>query len=244
MVVQKQYILRRREALKWLDQPGSLSPVASIYLKAGSQSAEIERSLLSVMDRGELFDEISAKADGSPAGSVIFCGMERTLLLRPPFPLQVDSVEKGYSPAPIKSLLEREWCVGLVLVRLGHFAIAVFQGEKLLEYKAGTGLVHARHHKGGSSANRFARHREKQMEYFFSRVEGHARDLLESRLHSLDYIIYGGTRETLRALWKQCPFFRKLELKAVPRLLDVREPKFSALAGAIEQAYTTSVHEF
>ncbi len=91
---------------------------------------------------------------------------------------------RSYEPGPLKSMLEKDWKLALILVRLGQWAIGIFEGEKLLDGQAGTGLVHARHHKGGSSANRFARHREKQMEYFFTRIEGHARELLEPHLRS------------------------------------------------------------
>jgi peptide subunit release factor 1 (eRF1) len=141
-------------------------------------------------------------------------------------------------------MLKRDWRLGLVLVRLGHFAIAVFHGEKLISYKAGTGLVHSRHRQGGSSANRFARHREKQMEAFFSRVEVHTREVLEPHLNALDYLFYGGTQDTLQSLWRQCKFFSRLEDKAVPRLLNIREPKYSALDDALAQAYTGTVYEF
>jgi peptide subunit release factor 1 (eRF1) len=141
-------------------------------------------------------------------------------------------------------MLEKDWKLGLILVRLGQWVIGILEGEKLLEGKAGTGLVHARHKKGGSSANRFARHRLKQVEYFFTRVEGHAREIIEPRFKELDYIVYGGTRDTLLLLWKQCAFFGKLESKVVDRLISVREPRRSSLEEAVNQAFSSTVFEY
>jgi hypothetical protein len=51
--------------------------------------------------------------------------------------------------------------------------------------------VHSRHRQGGSSAHRFERHREKQIESFFTRVCGHAQEHLEPYLKQLDHVIYG-----------------------------------------------------
>ncbi len=244
MTVIRQCTLRRAEAIKWLDLHGDIAPPVSVYLKAGSTRADAEKSLLPVLDRSELFDELSEKAAKSPTGAAIFCGMAKSIVLWPPFPLKESKVEKGYEPGVLKAMLEWDWRIGLVLVRLGHYAIAAYQGETLLEHKAGTGLVHARHRKGGSSANRFARHRGKQIESFFTRVEIHAREILEPHLRELDYVFYGGTRDTMLSLWRQCDFFRKLEAKASPRLLNVREPKYSELQEALEQTYSSVIYEF
>ena len=240
----KQINLTRSQTLRWLDKLGRTPPVLSIYIKPDTGEKEIEKMLGSILDRGELFNELAAKAAKSATGAVLYYGMDRTYLVWPPFPIADNAVIHGYSYEPLKAMLEKDWRLALVLVRLGQFAIGVFQGEVMLESKVGTGLVHARHKKGGSSANRFARHREKQMEYFFTRVEAHAREILEPRLKGIDYILYGGTRDTLLSLQKQCGFFSKLEPKVVDRLLSVREPKRATFEEAVGQAYTSTVFEY
>lgn len=240
----KQINLTRSQALRWLDKLGSTPPVLSIYIKADTCEQEIEKMLGSILDRGELLDGLVDRAAKSATGAAVYYGMDRAYLVWPPFPFADNAVVRGYSCEPLKAMLEKDWHLALVLVRLGHYAIGVFKGEVMLKSKVGTGLVHARHKKGGSSANRFARHREKQIEYFFTRIEAHAREILEPRLKGIDYILYGGTRDTLLSLQKQCGFFSKLEPKVVDRLLSVREPKRATFEEAVGQAYTSTVFEF
>ena len=131
--------------------------------------------------------------------------------------------------------------MGLVLVRMGAYGIGVVQGEKLLSSKVGTGLVHARHRQGGSSSHRFERHREKQMETFFTRVCGHAREQLEPYARQLEYVIYGGTRETLLDFRKQCHFLHQFDNRTLDLLLNIREPKQSGLQEAIQEAWSSRV---
>ena len=58
--------------------------------------------------------------------------------------------------------LGAEPTVAVVLVRLGGYAVGVFEGEQLVASKVGSRFVKGRHKKGGSSANRFRRRREEQ----------------------------------------------------------------------------------
>ena len=96
-----------------------------------------------------------------------------------------------------------------MLVRLGSYAIGVCRGDKLVSSKVGTGLVHGRHRQGGSSAHRFERHRDKQIESFLIRVCGHVREQLEPYVKSMDYIVYGGARTTILMAQKYCPWLEK-----------------------------------
>jgi peptide subunit release factor 1 (eRF1) len=187
------------------------------YITPLTVRSQIEKLLAQVLDRGDMLDALAEKAAKSPTGSLILYQIDRGRVVWPPFPVAETALYRGFEPGPLKSLLEKNWKLGLIMVRLGQWAIGIFEGEKLLDGQAGTGLVHARHHKGGSSANRFARHREKQMEYFFTRIEGHARELLEPRLKEFDYFLYGGAKDTLLRMQKQCRFFESLEGRVVNR---------------------------
>lgn len=204
----------------------------------------MEKILASVLDRGLFLDELVKNSAKSASGAVVFYVSGRAYVIWPPFPLAESAIYSRYEPLPLNIMLKKDWRLGLVLIRLGHYAIGLFEGERLIDGKAGTGLVHARHHKGGSSSQRFARHREKQMEYFFTRVEAHAREIIDPHLKEIDYILYGGTRDTLLQMQKQCHFFKSIEGKVVDRLLSVREPKRSTFGEAVEQAYASTVFEF
>ena len=236
-------MLTRRRMLSLLDEIAAGPLDFTLYIKAGTVKGEIEKDLVKVLDRGVAFDEIVDKMAQSTTGAAVFYTGGRSLVIWPPLPWQESGLTRGYDGERLKKELQKDPLVGLILVRLGHYAIGLFRGEDLIEGKAGTGLVHARHHKGGSSANRFARHREKQMEYFFTRIEQHSRELLEGRLKEIDYIIYGGARDTLLRLWRQCGFYRKLQDKTVDRLLSLREPRRSNLSEAAAEAFSCRVFE-
>jgi peptide subunit release factor 1 (eRF1) len=239
-----QYALTRARALRWLADQRNNNAAFTVYTRPLTGRGEVERTLAQVLDRGEMLDSLAEKAAKSPTGAVILYLGDTGNVIWPPFPVAESSLQRGFAPAPLKSMLEKDWKLGLILIRLGRWAIGIYEGEKLLGGQAGTGLVHARHHKGGSSANRFARHREKQMEYFFTRIEGHARELLEPRLKEFDYFLYGGARDTLLRIQKQCIFFKSLEGRVVDRLLSVREPRRSSLEEAVNQAFTSTVFEY
>ena len=243
MVVTERFNLDRTSALRWLDELSGTEVAFTLYLKPGTARGEIEKMLLQSLDSGESLDALAEKAGGSPTGAAVFYLMGKGFVIWPPFPLDETVVCRGFEPGPLRSMLEKDWRLGLVLVRLGRYSIGVFEGSRLLAGTAGTGLVHARHRKGGSSARRFERHRDKQMEYFFTRIEGHAREVLGPHLGGIDYIIYGGTRDTLLKMWRQCAFFQTLRPKMLNRLIPLREPRRATFEDALGQAYMCAVYQ-
>ena len=183
-------------------------------------------------------------ASSSKTGVVIFWSPERKCLILPAFPIAEKHLTHDLSTDKLRSLLERDCMIALVLVRLGAYAVGVCRGEALLSSKVSTGNIHARHKKGGSSAHRFERHRDKQIEYFFTRVCQHAREHLEPHTRSLDYLVYGGARTTIIELLKQCGFLGKLDLPTLPPLLDIREPRQAVLESAIRRVWSSTVYEW
>ncbi len=215
------------------------SPATSLYIPYDLPASEVEKTLKAPLGTGvaEIMPDIAEAVGRSKTGGAIFWGEENKYLVLPPFPLEEKLFSSGYDVEPLRSLLQQELMIALILLRLDAYAVGVFQGEKLLSSKVGTGLVHSRHRQGGSSAHRFERHREKQMEYFFTRVCGHVREHLEPYLQQLDYVIYGGERHTLLSFRKQCQFSHQLDRRTLGILLNVREPKQAALEAAISQAW-------
>ncbi len=215
----------------------------SLYLPQDSLPAENEKALKNAVGSytEELLTDIDKALASSKTGAVLFWGTENKYLVLPPFPIKDKLFASGYNVEPLQSMLQHDLLLGLILVRLGAYAIGVFQGEKLVSSKVGTGLVHSRHSKGGSSARRFERHREKQIEYFFERVCGHVREHLEPHLGQIEYLIYGGERHTLLSFRKQCRFLQKFDDCMLSSLLNVREPKQATLEAAISQAWSSEV---
>jgi hypothetical protein len=197
---------------------------------------------------GEIPDDVHPHfiklAAGSETGCYVFWSASQKCLVMPAFPIEEKQVTIPLDLAQIRAQLEKDLVIALVLVRLGSYAIGVYRGEQRLGSKVGTGLVHGRHRQGGSSAHRFERHRDKQIEYFLTRVCQHAREQIEPYIKSLDYIVYGGARTTIQLLQKQCPLLGKLETPELPPLLDVPEPRQAVLDSAIRRVWSSTVYEW
>jgi hypothetical protein len=188
--------------------------------------------------------ELAAPAAKSPTGAVLFQGHDVSYLILPPFPITEKSTTPEFFTRPLSSLLQRDYMIALVLVRLGAYAIGISQGDDIVSSKVGTGNIHGRHRQGGSSAHRFERHRDKQIEYFFTRVCQHAREQLEPQARSLDYIVYGGARTTLQLLLKQCSFLERLATPALPPMLDIPEPRRATLETSLRRLCSSTVLEW
>lgn len=234
--------INRPKLLRLLDQleaaPGS---ALSLYMLPGAPVPEIERMLDIASVGEEVLTDISKVVSRSITGAVLFWGEQKRYLVLPPFPVTEKLFSSGYDVAPLRSLLQREFVVGLILLRLGAYAIGVFRGEKLLSSKVGTGYIHSRHRKGGSSERRFERGREKQIEYFFDRVCSRVRERLEPYLGQLDYVVYGGERHTLLSFRKQCALLRAIDDRVLRSSVNVREPKQATLEAAIDQVWSGEV---
>jgi peptide subunit release factor 1 (eRF1) len=189
---------------------------------------------------GEMYDICTSSANGA----VIFRGGQTHNLIVPPFPIRDSVIMSGFEIEHLKAMLEQDYTVGVILIRLGAYGIGVCKGDRLVTSKIGTGLVHSRHRQGGSSSHRFERHRDKQMETFFIRVCEHAREHLEPHAKVMDYIVYGGAWETIQLFIKYCPFLSRLNKPILPALSDTPEPKRAVLEKAAGRIYSSTMYEW
>jgi peptide subunit release factor 1 (eRF1) len=216
----------------------------SLYLPQGTTQERVE-SLLGKMCLASAIPPGMAEATaGSRTGAVFFWSPTQTYLVLPPFPIAEEYMTNGYDVEPLRSLLSHDFLIALVLVRLGAYSIGICRGTELIDSKTGTGLVHARHKKGGSSQARFARHREKQIEQFLIRVCGHVREHVGPHSRSLDYLVYGGARTTILLLRKRCPFLSQFDERILRMLLDIPDPRQAVLEKAIGTVWSTDVIEW
>jgi len=216
----------------------------SVYLPQGTPQNRAENLLGQVLNATAIPPGMAEVVAGSQMGAAFFWSPPQMYLVLPPFPIAEEYVTGGYDVEPLRSLLSRDYLIALVLVRLGAYSIGICRGTELIDSKTGTGLVHARHKKGGSSQARFARHREKQIEQFLGRVCGHVREHIEPHARSLNYLIYGGARTTILALRKQCPFLSKFDDRVLRTLLDIPDPRQAVLEKAIGTVWSTDVIEW
>lgn len=216
----------------------------SIHLPPGLLRAEIEDSLRELIEPPDIYPELAKFASGSKTGAVLFWSQEWKYLVLPPFPIVTRTTFQGIATEPLRSLLQHNYCLALVLIRLGAYAIGISYGENLLSHKVGTGLVHARHKKGGSSQARFARHREKQIEYFLTRVCHHTLEQLQPHAKVLDYLVYGGAWTTILSFKKRCPFISQFDDRTLPPLLDIAEPRKAVLETAVSRVWSSTLMEW
>jgi len=236
------YKLTKARLLRLLDELKKNSiEVASLCVPPKSSKKNVDSLIAQVEEMSGLPEDISKSIADSPTGAMLFWGPHHRYLVMPPFPVSEERISNACEIEPLRLLLEKKFLVGLVLVRLGAYGIVIIRGEQVLTSKVGTGLVHARHRQGGSSSHRFERHREKQMETFFTRVCTHAREQLEPYARPLDYLVYGGNRETILDFRKQCHFLHEFDSRTLDLLLDTREPKQSGLGEAIQEAWSSRV---
>jgi len=245
MLISRRFSLSRVKMLGLLDEMEAATDTAkSLYVPFGLPVSEVENLLIKAFGPQDIPQGLVELAANSKTGATLFWGSPRKYLILPPFPLAEGHLADGYDVAPLRCLLKHDFRVALALVRLGAYAVGICQGENIISSKVGTGLVHARHKKGGSSQQRFQRHREKQIEYFLTRVCTHVREQLEPYSHVLDYIVYGGAWTTILSLRKRCSFLRQFDDRTLPPLLNIPEPRKVVLEAAISQVWSSIVTEW
>jgi peptide subunit release factor 1 (eRF1) len=231
--------------LGFLDELASTEGKAiSVYFPPGIAPANVGNLLGQVFATTAIPQGMAEVIAGSGTGAAFFWSPPRTYLVLPPFPLAEEYITNGYDVGPLRSLLSQDFLIAMVLVRLGAYSVGICRGTELIDSKTGTGLVHARHKKGGSSQARFARHREKQIEQFLIRVCGHVRKHIEPHARSLDYLVYGGATTTILSLRKRCPFLSQFEDRILRLLLDIPDPRQAVLEKAVGTVWSTDVIEW
>ena len=242
MVARTSHTYNRYRILQYLDElSNGIDISASVYVPSGLSAKEIDDLLKFVPDPNEVKSNIIPEIEQLDHGGVLFYSDYEQYLIIPPFPMHDRVVFHGFMIEPLNKFLQQEFTIAVVLVRLGAYAVGVFKGEALLSSKVGTGHIHSRHRKGGSSQRRFERGREKQMEYFFDRVCARTREHVEPFLNGLDFVVYGGERQTLLNFRKDCKFLQNIDHRVLKRTLDVRYPKHNALVHAIEDVWSSTV---
>ncbi len=243
-LVSRKFFLRRDKIPEFLNElEDTTAPIAmSLYMPPGLSVPEIE-DLIKKAGAQFIPGKISQLAANSMTGAVLFWDSVHKYVILPPFPFREKAIFAGYVAEPLRLLLNRDFRIGLILVHLGSYAVGVCEGEKLITAKVGTGLVHGRNKKGGSSQQRFQRHRQNQIQKFLDRVCVHVLERLEPHAQLLNYIAYGGPRYTILLLQKRCPFLKSFEDRVLP-LLDVPSLNQKVLETAVSRLWASCIIEW
>lgn len=180
----------------------------------------------------------------SDTGAFLFYSLHESLLLLPPFPVERAREREGWHSGELQSLLDKPRRTAVLLLRLGGYAVGIYNRDALVISKVGHRFVKGRHSKGGSSAPRFARRREGQARMHFDDACETLRNLLEPERKKLNHFLVGGDRMTLQAFEKRCPFIRSLDPIRLRRVLNVPDPRLPVLESLGRDLYMSRLLTF
>ena len=188
-----------------------------------------------------------APLQGTP-GRAIYAGgalrietAEESLLVRPPFGVVHAAEYETVELEPLFAALASEHVVAALLVRLGGYAVGVFEGERLVASKVGSRFVKGRHRKGGSSANRFRRRREEQARALIEAAAETAARVLEPWRGRIEFVALGGNRAAIGRVLEAGPELAWLAERALPRFFAVAEPRQRELERLPYQLYAAEL---
>ena len=221
----------RRTASRWQQPEGS---GRTFYLPLG------------VMPTGvELPKDVEEALRASDTGGVLFWSLAEAKLVLPPFPVDRQTDLAGWQPGQLQSLLDKPRRILVVLVRLGGFAVGIFEGERLMASKVDAPYVHGRNRAGGSSSNRYRQRRVNQSRMLFDKACETLRNVVETYALPPQHLVLGGDRLTVLDFEKRCPMLARYRTIRLGRFLtDVPDPRLEVLKDTPRQFYSSRVITF
>ena len=177
-------------------------------------------------------------AGESETGLALFVEDDRVTAVAPPFPLVRGT---GDAIEAVRGLLASRLKIGVVLIRLGRYAVGVLEGDRLVVSKTGTRYVKNRHRAGGSSQRRFERSRERLVRELFDKTCRVTQDTLSPHFENLDHVLLGGDKMIVRRFLDRCDYLKRLEDRTLARRLLVDQPNQRALEGMGREAWKSRV---
>jgi hypothetical protein len=188
------------------------------------------------------FVQRHGEAERSTAGDTIhFLAADgATAVFEPPFP----PLPQGWADLdPLASFVEeglRPRVLAVLLVRLGGYAVGVFDGDDLVASKVGARQVHGRSAAGGWSQQRFARRREGQIKVALDAAVATAVRILLPMLPKIEVVVTGGDRTALRTVLAD-QRLSSLRPLVSARVLDVPDPKATVLRGSLQASRSVRI---
>jgi len=154
---------------------------------------------------------------------------DETITVRPPFGLPHEAEYETVELEPLFKALATDQLIAALLVRLGGYAVGVFDGEQLVASKVGSRFVKGRHKKGGSSSGRFTRRRDEQARALIEAAAETAVDVLQPHRDRIEHAALGGDRTAVDRALAADGRLAWLADRALPRFFDVPEPRLRVL---------------
>lgn len=191
------------------------------------------------------WDWLPRAARESPAGLALIEYYEydqrHEIAVAPPFVITVASEDDDLSA--LRSHLTQKITVGIILLRLGYYAVGAARDEALEVTKTGSRYVRGGHRAGGQSANRFKRNREKWIREFFDEACEVALTRFAQSPEPIDWLALGGDRQILSRFLKRCDQLSGLAERKTPWPVPVNRPGRTALDGAVRHVWSSRMHE-
>jgi hypothetical protein len=166
-----------------------------------------------------------------------------TITVRAPFGLPHAGEYEVVRLEPLFEALAADHVVAALLVRLGGYAVGVFDGERLVASKVGSRFVKGRHKKGGSSAGRFRRRREEQARELIDEATEVAARVLEAWRDRVQFVALGGDRTAVDRVLATSPELGWLSDRALQRFFTVRDPRQAVLDRLPYELYAAELTE-
>ena len=188
-----------------------------------------------------------APLEGTPGrtvyanGEVLIESEAEHLLVRPPFGLRHRGEYDHVRVSPLLEEIAQDHLVGALLVRLGGYAVGVFDGETLIASKVGSRFVKNRNRKGGSSSNRFRRRREEQARALAKEAAEVASSLFAPWQDRIEFTALGGDRAAVEAVLASRAELTWLRKRAVERFFPVVDPRQRVLERLPYDLYAVEV---
>jgi hypothetical protein len=166
-----------------------------------------------------------------------------TMTVTPPFGLAHEGEYEQVVVGPLLEALGEDYTVAALLVRLGGYAVGVFEGERLVDSKVGSRFVKGRHRAGGSSANRFRRRREGQERELVEKAAAEAARVLAPWRGKVERVALGGDRAAVGRVLAAPADLAWLQPLALQRFFSVPDPRRRVLEDLPYQLYAAKVVE-
>ncbi len=176
-------------------------------------------------------------------GAVRIESASENLVVRPSFGLAHTGAYGSVHVAPLLDEIGRNHLVAVVLVRLGGYAIGVFDGEELIASKADSRFVKNRHKQGGSSANRFRRRRDEQAKALIEEAAEVAVRVLGPWRDRAQFAALGGDGTAIDRVLAERRELAWLRERSLPRFFTVEEPRRRVLDALPYDLYAVGIED-
>lgn len=163
------------------------------------------------------------------------------LAMLPPFPISTASESNSFDD--LRKFISEPRTLGIILLRLGHYAVGIAEDGKLVTTKTGSRYVKGQHRKGGQSSNRFRRNREKWIRELFDQAGEIARSRFSEYPGHIDHVVLGGDRVVLGQFIKRVKLPEGLPERVLSNRLPVDQPGRAALDSAVRNAWSFRLFE-